>query len=134
MRDRIPQTIFTVGLLVLVFLLLAVPQRRRLSYNPNTEIKIEGTIQEIQNFYCPVSGGEGTHLAVATDAGPLQVHLAPRNFLNTQNWHFKPGDRVQIVGSTMTYGGKPAIVARTISRDGVTLAVREENGKPVWTN
>ena len=133
MRTRLPQIIFTVGLLVVVVLLLAVPQRR-LTYNPNTETTIEGTVQEVQNYYCPVSGGEGTHLVVATASGGVQVHLAPRGFLRMQNWNFQVGDHVRIVGSEMTYGAHADMVARTISRDGFTVAVRRPDGKPVWIN
>ena len=134
MRARIPQIIFAVGLVVLVVLLLALPQRRRLTYNPGSEVTIEGTVQQVNDFYCPISNGEGTHLLVATDAGVVQVHVAPKVFLRTNNWNFSPGDRVQIVGSRMIYAGHAAVVARTISRNNLTLAFREKDGKPLWTD
>ena len=132
MQVRIPQIIFAVGLVVLVVLLLALPQRRRFTYNPGSEVTIEGTVQQMDDFYCPISGGEGTHLMVATDAGVVQVHVAPKVFLRTNNWNFRAGDRVQIVGSRMIYAGHSAVVARSISRDTLTLAFREKDGKPRW--
>jgi len=129
---RIPQVIMGIGLVVLVVLLTAVPQRRRATYDPESEITVQGTVQDVQDFYCPISGAEGTHLLVATEKGAIQVHVAPKSFLRGNNWGFKQGDRVEVVGSKILYAGHDAVVARTVSRDNVTLSFRKPDGKPLW--
>ena len=128
---RIPQVIMGIGLVVLV-ILLAVPGHRVASYESGNEVAIEGTVQEVQDFYCPISGTEGTHLLVATGDGVIQVHVAPKNFLRGNDWKYKPGDRVRVVGSKTPYAGHESIVARTVSRDNVTLSFRKTDGKPLW--
>jgi hypothetical protein len=134
MRIPPPQLIFSAGLLVLVVLLLAAPQGQRLAYNPNTETTIEGIVQEVQNYYCPLSSGEGTHLVVATENELVRVHFAPQVFLRSHDWSFLPGDRVQVIGSKISYGPPGDMVARKVSRYGLTVSVRAQDGKPVWTD
>jgi hypothetical protein len=129
---RIPQAITGVGLIVLMILLFAVPQRRRATYDPGTELKISGIVQNVESFYCPISGAQGTHLLVATDKGVIQVHVAPTDYLREKNLSFQKGDRVEIVGSKMRFAGRDAVVARTVSRDDMSLSFRKADGKPVW--
>ncbi|MGA7907943.1 MAG: hypothetical protein WCA16_11100 [Candidatus Sulfotelmatobacter sp.] len=130
---RIPQLIMGTALVVLVILLLVnSPRQRSAAYNVADEVAIQGTVQDVQDFYCPISGDEGTHLMVATENGTIQVHVAPKRFLRGNNWSFEKGDHVQVIGSKIRYEGHDAVVARTISRDNHTLAFRRSNGKPLW--
>jgi len=71
---RFPQIIFGGGIVVLL-VLLATPQRHPLRYNPSTEQTVRGTVTDVREFYCPISGHEGTHLMLATKNGiaPAQV-------------------------------------------------------------
>ena len=131
---KIPQCITAIGVVVLVVLLLAVPQGRRATYNPTSEITVQGTVQEIQDFYCPISGAEGTHLLLATDKGTVQVHVGPKSFLRGNNWNIRVGDHVQVVGSQMRYAGHEAVVARTVSSDSGTISFRKSDGKPLWVD
>ena len=128
---RIPQIIMAVGLVVLVVLLLS-PQRHPLAYNTAAEVRIHGVVEEVQNFYCPVSGGEGTHLMVATENGTVQVHVGPTRFLSGQRWNFLKGDQVEVIGSPIIYRGHEALIARTIARGTEAVALRKADGKPVW--
>jgi len=130
---RIPQVIFSVGL-VLVVVLLLTPRRHPLAYNTSAEVRIQGVVQEVQEFYCPVSGETGTHLKVATEKGTVQVHVAPTRFLSRKQWQFVKGDPVEIVGAAVTVQGRQGLMARTVIRGREVVALREENGKPVWIN
>jgi len=130
---RVPQIIMTLGLVVLVVLLLT-PQRHPYRYNTAAEVTVHGVIQNVSNFYCPISGGEGTHLTIATDKGTVQVHLAPARFLGGQQWKFSPGEEVEVVGSSVRFQGHEDLIARSIGRDGETMFVRTPEGKPVWAN
>ncbi len=128
---RAPKIIFGLGLVVLVVLLLS-PQRHPLAYNMAAEVTLQGTVQDVRTFYCPLSGGEGTHLTLATDAGEVQVHVAPARFLSGKLVQFARGDQIEVVGSRIHYLRQNALIARTITRGTETVALRSENGKPLW--
>lgn len=128
---RIPQVIFGIGLVVLVVLLLS-PRRHAPAYDITSEVTFHGVVEDVQNFYCPVSGDVGTHLTVATGLGSVRVHVAPRRFLSGHQWQFSPGDQVDVVGSRIIYQGHEAVIARTVARGLQTVALREAAGKPLW--
>jgi len=130
---KIPQMIMGGALVVLVILLFAKsPMQRAIVYNPSNEVTVQGVVQDVQEFYCPISGDEGTHLIVKTENGTLQVHVAPKRFLRGNNLSFSKGDHIQVVGSRIIYQGHDALIARTLVRGSQTMAFRQPNGKPVW--
>jgi hypothetical protein len=118
--------------LVTVLILGNGMKQRAPRYNAATEVKVEGVVQEVQQFWCPVNGDEGTHLMVKTDSGILQVHVAPRRFLHGNGVNFSQGDQIAVVGSMVTYEGHPAMIARKIIRGDQTFAFRQPNGMPLW--
>ena len=95
---RIPQIVMGVGLVVLVVLLLS-PQRHPPAYNAAAEVTLHGVVENVRDFYCPVSGTEGTHLMVATENGTVEVHVAPSQFLLGKHLEFFRGDQVEVTGS-----------------------------------
>jgi len=118
-----------------VFIILALsngPRQRAPAYNVATEVRVQGVVQEVQEFWCPINGDEGTHLMLGTDSGVLQVHVAPRGFLSGNGLSFRKGEQIDVVGSMVTYQGRDALIARKITRDDQTIAVRTPNGKPLW--
>jgi hypothetical protein len=118
--------------LVIVLILGNSARQRAPRYNAATEVKIEGVVQEVQQFWCPINGDEGTHVMLRTDAGIVQVHIAPRRFLQGNGITFSKGDQVEVVGSTVTYEGHDAMIARKITRGDQTYAFRQPDGKPLW--
>ncbi|MGA7381687.1 MAG: hypothetical protein WBX03_12625 [Terriglobales bacterium] len=126
--------ILTVAAVVLVIVLLLGngAKQRAPKYNVSTEVKVEGVVQEVQQFWCPINGDEGTHLMLRTDAGILQVHVAPRRFLDGNGVSFNKGDQVAVVGSTVMYEGHEAMIARKITRGDQTFAFRQADGRPLW--
>jgi len=128
---RIPQIIFGGGLVVLL-VLFSIPQRHPLRYNPSTEQMVRGTVTEVREFYCPISGHQGTHLMLATKDGIVEVHVAPVNFLVAQKWDFFPGDQVEVSGSRILFHGHDALIARSLVRNDRTIALRDVGGKPMW--
>ena len=101
-------------------------------YNAAAEVKIEGVVQEVRQFWCPVNGDEGTHLMLKTENGVLEVHVAPLRFLQGNGWSFQKGDQISVVGSPVTYEGHPAMIARKITRGDQTFAFRQPDGRPLW--
>ena len=126
--------ILTVVALVLVAILLFHngAKQRAPKYNAATEVRVEGVVQEVQQFWCPINGDEGTHLMLKTDTGILQVHVAPRRFLQGNGVSFSKGYQIAVVGSTVTYEGHDAMIARKITRGDQTFAFRQPNGGPLW--
>jgi len=130
---RMPKVLTLVAFVLIVVLILGNSARQRApKYNAATETKVEGIVQEVQQFWCPVNGDEGTHLMVKTDAGILQVHLAPRRFLQGNGVSFNKGDQIVIVGSPVIYEGHDAMIARKITRRDQTFAFRQPDGRPLW--
>lgn len=127
---RTPQIIMGVALVALVVLLLT-PQRHPPRYNTAAEVTLRGVVEDVKNFYCPISGEEGTHLTLATEKGKVEVHVAPARFLTGQRQFFR-GDDVEVVGSRITFLGHDAVIARTITRGAETVALRKANGQPLW--
>jgi hypothetical protein len=126
--------ILTVIAVVLVVVLIFGngAKQRAPSYNAATEVKVEGVVEEVQQFWCPINGDEGTHLMIKTDAGILQVHVAPRRFLHGNGMSFSKGDQIAVVGSTVTYEAHDAMIARKITRGDQTYAFRQPDGTPLW--
>jgi DNA/RNA endonuclease YhcR with UshA esterase domain len=131
---KIPQTIMGVALVVLVILLFTSPRHRAPVYDASDEVTVQGVVQDVQQFYCPISGEVGTHLMVKTENGTVQVHVAPTRFLLSNNLSFSKGDQIQVVGSRIIYQGQSALIARTATRGAETIAFRETNGRPMWVN
>ncbi len=102
------------------------------TYNVATEIRTRGVVQEVQESYCPVSAEQGIHLRLNTDAGTLQVHVAPARFLRSQQIRFNSGDRVEVLGSRFQYGGSDALLAREITRGEEVFILRDHQGNPQW--
>ncbi len=118
--------------LVVVLILGNGVKQRAPNYNAATEVKVEGVVVDVQQFWCPINGDEGTHLTLKTDAGILQVHVAPRRFLHGNGVSFSKGDQIAVVGSTVTYEGHDAMIARKITRGDQTYAFRQPDGTALW--
>jgi len=129
---RTPQTVMGTAVVILVVLLLTSPRHRVPVYSTSSEGILQGVVQDVQEFYCPISGDVGTHLLVKTDHGTFQVHIAPLQFLRDKKLNFSRGDQIEVVGSRIIYNGQEALIARTVIRGDQTVTFREPNGKPMW--
>ena len=119
--------------LVVVLILGNGAKQRAPKYSAATEVTVEGVVQEVQQFWCPINGDEGTHLMLKIDNGEiLQIHVAPRRFLEGNGVSFSQGDRMAVVGSTVTYEGHDGMIARKITRGDQTFAFRQADGRPLW--
>jgi hypothetical protein len=131
MKDlKIIGGVFLVVLMVLLF--SSGPQQHGPKYDAATEVKIAGTVQGVQQYWCPISRDEGVHLMVQTDAGMVPVHLAPLRYLAGHGVSYDPGQRVEVVGSKVVFEGQDAIIARKITRGDQTMAFRQPDGRPLW--
>jgi len=130
---RMLKILTVVAFVLAVVLMLGKGAKQRApKYNAATEVKVEGVVQEVRQFWCPINGDEGTHLMLRTNTGILEVHVAPRRFLDGNNVSFNRGDQVAVVGSTVVYEGHDAMIARKITRGDQTFAFRQPDGRPLW--
>ncbi len=102
-------------------------------YDPKTVETARGTVERIDAI-TPMKGmSGGVHLTLTTDQGPLSIHLGPQWYLQNQETQLKPGDKVEITGSRITFNGKPALIAKQVVKGDEVLTLRNDNGVPAWS-
>ncbi len=111
---------------------ISSPSHEAYPYDETQQVTIEGKITELSDFKCPVTGTQGSHITVKGSGDPIQVHLAPVQFLKEYEIVLHQGDSVKVVGSKFTYEGKPALLAKTVTVGNETFTFRDPKGKPIW--
>jgi len=132
MKSRIAALI-----LVLLFVSLpswAAPQSPAApKYDSSKEGTYKGTITEVKDRECPVSGGMGSHFILKLDDGKTyEVHVAKTKFVKDLELVFKPGDGVEVTGVKLIFQDVDAILAREIKLGNDIFTFRDKSGKPVW--
>ena len=125
----------TVFLLCIALALPALGQKAPAGpkYDPATEAKFKGTIDDIKEVPNSCLGDTGLHLMLKTGDGIQEVQVAPVDFLKFMDITFAKGEEIQVIGSKVTVNGNPLILARTITRNNNDVAVRDKQGAPAWT-
>jgi hypothetical protein len=107
---------------------VAVPK-----YDPAAQATFRGTVAEVKDRQCPVSGGMGSHLILKMSGGNMiEVHLASTKFVRTYDLLFKKGDLVEVVGTKVQFEGVETILAREVTRGNSTFIFRDKDGKAIW--
>lgn len=101
-------------------------------YDTAKQLVVEGVVEEVKDYQCPISGTVGSHLTVRQAGAIIEVHLAPATFMKKYEIVINKGDKVAIQGSKILFEGKPALLAKTVSIDTTTYAFRSADGKPLW--
>jgi hypothetical protein len=102
-------------------------------YDPATESVFKGTVQEVRDRQCPVSGGLGAHVILKLEDGStIEVHLAPTKFVKTYELVFNVGDNLEVTGTKVKFEGVDTIFAREVKRGNDVFVFRDKDGKPVW--
>jgi DNA/RNA endonuclease YhcR with UshA esterase domain len=103
------------------------------TYNPATEAVFKGTVEEVRDRECPVSGGMGSHVVLKLDDGSsIEVHLASTKFVRMYDLVFVKGDRLEVTGSKVDFEGVSTIFAREVKRGNDVFVFRDKEGTPVW--
>lgn len=101
-------------------------------WNAQEKTTIKGVVTKVDEVV-PLRGmSKGVVLQVQIDGETMPVHLGPSWFIDRQEMTFAPKDEVEVTGSKITFDGKPAILAQTVTKGGATLTLRDENGMPLW--
>jgi len=111
----------------------AVPSAAVPKYDPRTEAVFKGTVQEVRDRQCPVSGGMGSHVILKLEDGTtIEVHLATTKFVKEYDLVFNVGDQLEVTGSKVVFEGVETIFAREVKRGNDVYVFRDKDGKPVW--
>jgi hypothetical protein len=107
---------------------VAVPK-----YDPAAEAIFKGTVEEVRDRQCPVTGGMGSHLILKlSSSNTIEVHLATTKFVKTYDLVFNKGDVVTVIGTRVRFEGVETIFAREVTRGDATFVFRDKDGTPVW--
>ncbi len=137
MSPRIPILSLAAALLALVLLAPAAADDPACcpgmpAYDKTAEITVTGTVKEIEQPECP-HAGLGLHLVIVTAGGAsYEAHLGPAAFAEEKGFTFAAGDEVQVTGVAAACCGAEALLARELTREGATLTLRDEDGRPEW--
>ncbi len=102
-------------------------------YDPAAEKTFAGTVVDVVDRICPMSGGLGSHLMLkSADGNTIEVHLATTKFVKSFDLVFNKGDKIEVVGVKVQFEGKETIFAREVTRGSDTFTFRDKDGVPVW--
>lgn len=102
-------------------------------YNPAAEAVYKGTVAELRNRQCPVSGGVGTHIIMRLEDGSnIEVHLATTEFTKMVELNLRKGDAVEVTGWKTEFEGAQTILAREVKHGNDTYVFRAKDGLPAW--
>ncbi|TKB27502.1 DNA-binding protein [Desulfopila sp. IMCC35006] len=102
-------------------------------YNPQTVETIRGAVVSV-NQITPMQGmNGGVHVVVKTDKETISVHLGPAWYIENQEVHIAPNDKIEVKGSRIDFAGKPAIIAAEVTMADKVLTLRDASGIPVWS-
>ena len=101
-------------------------------YDPSTELTYGGIIKDVVATNGP-DGTVGVHLNLQTARSvSVKVHLGPAMFIGMNDGFFLAADQVLVTGAFVSHDGEVALWARTITKNGKTLALRSPDGTPRW--
>jgi hypothetical protein len=130
MMRNIAVSVFVIG--ACVTLAAQTPGTASRIYDPAEEVTYGGIITTV----VPTDGADGTvgvHLNLQVARGvSVKVHLGPAMFIGMNDSSFLSDDQVLVTGALVTHDGEVALWARTITKNGKTLALRSADGTPRW--
>ena len=101
-------------------------------FNPSTVETIAGEVQKVEAVV-PMKGmNTGVQLILKSDKETIPVHMGPGWYIERLDTKIEKGDKVEIRGSRVNFGGKPAIIAAEIRKGNAALMLRDSSGIPVW--
>ena len=102
-------------------------------YNVSSEVTLKGTITDISERNCPISGSMGFHFTLKTaDGNTIEVHVATSKFVKDYEVSLNKDDQVEVVGSKVKFEGTETIMAREVTRGTDVFVFRFKDGKPAW--
>jgi DNA/RNA endonuclease YhcR with UshA esterase domain len=108
------------------------PGKHMSNYDPKTEVTMSGTVDRVAQA-SGHRGWHGTHLFLKTDAGTIEVHVGPTEYIASKQFSFARGDVVEVTGPKVKIQDQDVLIAREIKKAGKTLVLRNAQGIPNWS-
>lgn len=102
-------------------------------YDPKTVETISGEITAVDRITPAKGMSGGVHMTVKSDKETISVHLGPGFYIENQDVKLQAKDKVEVKGSRISFGGKPAIIAAEVKKGDEVLKLRDDAGFPVWS-
>jgi len=102
-------------------------------YDPKAMETISGEVISVDRITPAKGMSGGVHMNVKTDKETISVHLGPSWYLENQDVKIEAKDKVEVKGSRISFGGKPAIIAAEVKKGDEVLKLRDDAGFPVWS-
>ena len=102
-------------------------------YDPKTVETISGEVISVDRITPNKGMAGGVHMIVKTDKETISVQLGPSFYIENQDVKLQAKDKVEVKGSKITFGGKPAIIAAEVKKGDEVLKLRDDAGFPVWS-
>src|SRR5689334_6265811 len=65
-------------------------------YDKATEIKLNGSVVDVRDYNCPISGTMGAHLTLKVqDGSTIELHLAATKYVKSYEMVFNKGDEIE---------------------------------------
>ena len=101
-------------------------------YNPATVETLSGMVEAVDKV-TPMKGMQsGIHVMLKTDKETISVHLGPEWYVERLDTKIAKGDTIEVKGSRVTFGGKPAVIAAEVKKGDSVLVLRDSAGIPAW--
>jgi hypothetical protein len=101
-------------------------------YDPKTVETVTGEVVSVSRITPNKGMGAGVHVSLNTGKETISIHLGPNWYLENQDVKIEAKDKVEVKGSRITFGGKPAIIAEEVKKGDEVLKLRDDAGFPVW--
>jgi DNA/RNA endonuclease YhcR with UshA esterase domain len=125
-----------IGIFLLALAMPALPQdapkKSVPKYNPAAEAVYKGTVADVRDRQCPVSGGVGSHIIMQLGSGTIEVHLATTEFTKITELNLHKGDQIEVTGWKTEFEGVQTIFAREVRHGQDVYVFRAKDGAPVW--
>jgi DNA/RNA endonuclease YhcR with UshA esterase domain len=108
------------------------PKKSVLKYNAAAEAVYKGTVADVRDRECPVSGGMGSHIILQLGSGTIEVHLATTEFTKMAELNLRKGDQIEVTGWKTEFEGVQTIFAREVRHGQDVFVFRDKSGVPVW--
>lgn len=100
-------------------------------YDAATVVTVSGEVTAVDR-QSGRAGMTGIHLSIRTASGTESVHLGPEAFIDGKGITVKVGDKVDVVGSRVTWASAPVVLARDFKHGTTIVALRDSAGFPLW--
>jgi DNA/RNA endonuclease YhcR with UshA esterase domain len=125
-----------IGIFLLPLAMTAFPQngpkKSVPKYNAAAEAVYKGTVADVRDRKCPVSGGLGSHIILQLGSGTIEVHLATTEFTKMAELNLRQGDQIEVTGWKTEFEGVQTIFAREVRHGQDVFVFRDKSGVPVW--